>query len=102
MGASDLTGGAMKIALFAIGSLGDVMPFIRLGTHLKRHGHLVVFYSGSRFAPLVEDFGLARRGRGMGLVDLKSQDTKKNPKAYALGFPLNHEERPLWPLRRIS
>jgi hypothetical protein len=84
MGASDLTGGAMKIALFAIGSLGDVMPFIRLGTHLKRHGHLVVFYSGSRFAPLVEDFGLARRGRGMGLVDLKSQDTKK-PQGLCLG-----------------
>jgi len=57
----------MKIALFSIGSLGDVMPFVRLGSHLKRHGHLVAFYGESRFAPLVEDYDLVFSGA----IDIK-------------------------------
>jgi hypothetical protein len=52
----------MKIAMFAVGSMGDIMPFIRLGKHLRANGHAVMFYGESRFARFVECHELSFAG----------------------------------------
>ena len=47
------------ILLLAIGSAGDVHPFVGLGLALKRRGHAVTVATNEHFQPLVERVGLA-------------------------------------------
>lgn len=47
-----------KILLLAIGSAGDVHPFVGLGLALKRRGHEVIVVTNDVFQPLVERVGL--------------------------------------------
>jgi UDP:flavonoid glycosyltransferase YjiC (YdhE family) len=48
----------MNILLNTIGSVGDVLPFIRLGMALKARGHDVTVITGGRYEPLARQAGL--------------------------------------------
>src|SRR4051812_35945374 len=48
----------MDALLFALGSHGDVHPFVGLGLALRRRGHRVTVAANGHFAPLVERVGL--------------------------------------------
>ena len=47
-----------RIALAAVGSRGDVQPYIVLGLALAARGHDVTVACEGRLAPLVQEFGL--------------------------------------------
>jgi UDP:flavonoid glycosyltransferase YjiC (YdhE family) len=47
-----------KIAILALGSRGDVQPFVALGTALQRRGHSVAVATFGSFRGLVEGVGL--------------------------------------------
>lgn len=49
----------MQIHLVAVGSHGDVLPFIALGTELKRRGHVVALAAPGPFASLAARAGLS-------------------------------------------
>ncbi len=48
----------MRIAIPALGTLGDVLPYVRLGHGLNQAGHDVTVYTTERFRALVEQSGL--------------------------------------------
>jgi len=48
----------MKIAIIALGSRGDVQPYIALGTGLKEAGHVVRLVTHQNFESLVKSHGL--------------------------------------------
>ncbi len=48
----------MKIAILALGTQGDVQPYIALGSGLKRAGHAVRLISHTNFGPSVHAHGL--------------------------------------------
>lgn len=48
----------MKIAIFALGSQGDVQPYVALGVGLQRAGHAVRLITHENFATLVTGAGL--------------------------------------------
>jgi sterol 3beta-glucosyltransferase len=48
----------MRVTILAIGSRGDVQPFIALGLALQAHGHDIHLATHPRFAGLIEDRGL--------------------------------------------
>jgi sterol 3beta-glucosyltransferase len=54
----------MRIALLAIGSRGDVQPFVVLGRALSARGHDVVLATGHEFEPMAEEAGLKFRKIG--------------------------------------
>jgi rhamnosyltransferase subunit B len=47
-----------RILLFALGSAGDVHPFVGLGLALKRRGHEVSVVASDYFGPLIRSVGL--------------------------------------------
>ncbi len=49
---------AVRIALFPLGSAGDVHPFIGLGQALKRRGHEVAIMVNGYFRESVQRIGL--------------------------------------------
>ena len=49
----------MRIALFTLGTRGDVQPFAVLGKALQQRGHQVTLSTAKNFAPLAKAFGLA-------------------------------------------
>lgn len=49
----------MRIAIIAVGSRGDVQPYIALGEGLKKAGHEVSLLTHRRFEPMVTGHGLA-------------------------------------------
>ena len=53
------------VVLIAIGSSGDVHPFVGLGLALQRRGHQVTVATNDHFAPLLArwGWGLRRLGR---------------------------------------
>lgn len=54
-----LTGSAMrKILILAVGSAGDVYPFIAIGRELKRRGREVTLVASANFRQRVEEAGL--------------------------------------------
>ncbi len=55
---------ALNIVLVAIGSHGDVHPFVGIGIRLKGRGHRVTVVANPHFRSLVERSGLAFRGVG--------------------------------------
>ncbi len=47
----------MHVLIIAIGSAGDVHPFVGIGRSLAARGHRVTFCAGGAFAPLIERCG---------------------------------------------
>src|SRR5262245_24810895 len=54
----------LHIALVAVGSHGDVHPFVGLGTRLRERGHRVTVLTNDHFEPLVRKAGLEFRAIG--------------------------------------
>ncbi|CAG8444922.1 15595_t:CDS:10 [Dentiscutata erythropus] len=52
---------AKKILFMAIGSMGDVLPFINLGVGFSRRGHNVIIAANLRFKKLIETRGFEFR-----------------------------------------
>lgn len=48
----------MKIAIFTLGTRGDVQPYAVLGQALKKRGHEVVLSTGKNFESLIKSYGL--------------------------------------------
>ncbi|AFK05536.1 glycosyl transferase family 28 (plasmid) [Emticicia oligotrophica DSM 17448] len=48
----------MKIAIFTLGTRGDVQPYAVLGQALKQHGHQVILSTAKNFKQLIESYGL--------------------------------------------
>lgn len=48
----------MKIAIFTLGTRGDVQPFAILGRALKKRGHEVTLSTGKNFESLVRSYGI--------------------------------------------
>ena len=48
----------MRIAIIALGTRGDVQPYIALGRGLQAAGHPVRLLTHDNFAPLVQAYGL--------------------------------------------
>ena len=49
----------MNITVIAIGSTGDVLPFLSLGQTLSAHGHRLTIATFPRFQSLVERHGFS-------------------------------------------
>lgn len=49
----------MRVAVLAIGSRGDVQPYVALGQGLRNAGHDVRFVTTEEFAPLAREHGLS-------------------------------------------
>jgi rhamnosyltransferase subunit B len=54
----------MRVLIVAIGSHGDVLPFVALGRQFRRDGHDVRLYANEYFAPLAEEAGVPLRALG--------------------------------------
>lgn len=48
----------MKIAIFTLGTRGDVQPYAVLGRALKQRGHEVVLSTAKNFDNLIKSYGL--------------------------------------------
>jgi sterol 3beta-glucosyltransferase len=48
----------MRIAIIAMGTRGDVQPYLALGKGLQAAGHLVRLITHENFAQLVSSYGL--------------------------------------------
>ena len=48
----------MRILITAVGSHGDVYPFIAMGTELKRRNHDVILFLNEHHQPYAEAVGL--------------------------------------------
>ncbi len=48
----------MRIAIIAMGSRGDIQPYIALGKGLKAAGHIVRLITHENFEALVSSYGL--------------------------------------------
>lgn len=67
----------MKILLIAIGTRGDVEPFLAIGDYLQKNGHEVICQFPEQFRDLAEDTGLSFEGlthKFLALID--SEDGK--------------------------
>jgi UDP:flavonoid glycosyltransferase YjiC (YdhE family) len=81
----------MNITILALGSRGDVQPFVALGRALVARGHRVLVAATADYGPLVQDHGLPFApvvGRFSDLMDVEliyqALDAAKNP--LPLGF----------------
>lgn len=45
----------MRIAIFTLGSRGDVQPYVALGVEALKHNHQVVICTGESFKSFIED-----------------------------------------------
>lgn len=66
----------MKIALFSIGTQGDVRPFVALGLGLQSAGHEVCIASGETCRELVEQHGLTFAPLTADFLDIMARDPK--------------------------
>lgn len=48
----------MRVLMMAVGSLGDILPFVAIGAELSKRGHEVRFYGNDYFRRYAEDLGL--------------------------------------------
>ncbi|MEE3502433.1 glycosyltransferase [Acidiphilium acidophilum] len=48
----------MRVAIFCVGTRGDVQPFLALGAGLRARGHEVVICTATNFAAMIRDAGL--------------------------------------------
>ncbi|MCE9604707.1 MAG: glycosyltransferase [Planctomycetia bacterium] len=55
---SPLAGSPRRVILAALGSAGDVHPFVGIGLALKRRGHDVAIIASDYFGPLIRSVGL--------------------------------------------
>lgn len=85
----------MKIIIVAIGSQGDVNPFVKIGTALHQRGHDVMVLSNNYFKTSVQDAGLDFTAVGstgdfekmVNTVDLKNPAKTMMPILDCLYFP---------------
>ncbi len=54
----------MRVLIVAVGSHGDILPFIALGREFQRNGHEVRLYANEYFAALAEEISLPFRALG--------------------------------------
>lgn len=64
----------MRIAIFTIGSRGDVQPYVALGAALQARGHRVTIVTGEGFDKLIASAGLA-----YGKIDVDFQALISDP-----------------------
>ena len=83
----------MRITLLAVGSRGDVQPYIALGAGLRAAGHQVRLATHALFAPLVEPYGIELFPTGGdpralldGEVAHKMLDAGENPLGFLRNF----------------
>lgn len=73
----------MKIAIFTLGTRGDVQPYAVLGQALKKRGHEVVLSTGKNFESLIKSYGLDFAPVNADFQAMLESDelkkTKKNP-----------------------
>lgn len=67
----------MKILITTYGSLGDVQPYIALGTALMNRGHLVAMATSIRFKTFVERYGFDFMPMDDGLLAIIDTDQGK-------------------------
>jgi len=67
----------MKIILTAIGTQGDIEPFLAVGQILKEKGHQVICAFSDQFRELTESNGLEFASLGSKLYDLQNSDAGK-------------------------
>jgi len=69
----------MRITLLALGSRGDVQPYVALGNGLKDAGHTVRILTSSDFQELVTSYGLTFCDVGgrmeMGVEHIRAEDS---------------------------
>lgn len=66
----------MRVAIFSIGTQGDVRPFVALGLGLKAAGHSVCIASGETCRNLVEQQGLDFAPLTADFLDIMARDPK--------------------------
>ena len=65
----------MKVTIVALGTRGDVQPYIAIGLALAARGHDVRLASGDNFRPLVESYGLSFAPLGIDMMAFINQQT---------------------------
>lgn len=84
----------MRIALLALGSRGDVQPFIALGLALQQRGHSVRLLAASDYEPLVERYGLPFASLGGSIDELMDRELVLDAlDAAGRGLPLDFAQR---------
>ena len=79
----------VRIAIPALGTLGDVLPYVLLGRGLDEAGHDVIISTTERFQGLVEESGL-RFQRLPGDPDLMFEAVSFDPSDISRSRPLKH------------
>jgi sterol 3beta-glucosyltransferase len=64
----------MRILLLALGTRGDVQPFVALGKRLQRAGHDVAVCASAGFAPWIREHGLGYAHMHNDILDLVNSD----------------------------
>ena len=79
----------VRVAIPALGTLGDVLPYVVLGRGLDEAGHDVTIHTTARFQTLVEQSGL-RFARIPGDPDLMFDAVSFDPNDISVSRPLRH------------
>lgn len=64
----------MKIFIIALGTRGDIQPYVGLGVALKKAGHDITICSTDNFASFVADYGLPFAGTRDDVLELMNTD----------------------------
>jgi sterol 3beta-glucosyltransferase len=67
----------MRILMIAVGTMGDVLPFIALGAELKKRGHSVTVLTHADFKDLCAEYGLEFRLIGGSFKELAESSEGK-------------------------
>jgi len=65
----------MKIIITAVGTRGDMEPFLAIGEMLKLRGHQVICLFPEQFSPLAKDSGLEFASLGHDFIDMLNSET---------------------------
>lgn len=60
----------MRIAIFTLGTRGDIQPYISLGKEATKRGHSVVICTGESFKDFIEDNGIEYAKAELDLMEL--------------------------------
>ncbi|GAA0117328.1 MULTISPECIES: glycosyltransferase [Clostridium] len=78
----------MKIAIFTLGSRGDVQPYVALGVEALKHNHEVIICTGESFKSFIEDNNIKFAKADLDLMSLlqtkEGQDIFNNGKKHIL------------------
>ena len=62
----------MNILISTLGTLGDIQPFVALGTRLKAAGHTVAICTAEGFRPFIQAHGIDYAFMNNGILDFMS------------------------------